>query len=291
MTQEAAEGAPVVLGPPPSEGRGVEALEVDLLLAGIARRYGYDFGNYARSSLTRRLRRAVREGGLSSISALQEQVLHDPASMGRLIESITVHTTSMFRDVDVYRAIREGVVPILRTYPFVRVWHAGCSSGEEAYSLAILLHEEGIYERCRIYATDISDLVLERARKGIFPLGAMREYTMNYLASGGTQDFSSYYSSDAGNVVFRKYLRQNMIFSQHNLVCDAAFNEFQLIFCRNVVIYFDQALRARVHELMHGSLAKLGVLVLGKRESIRFTRVEPFYQELASGLRIYRRMQ
>ena len=291
MTQEGAESAPVVLGPPPNEARGVEPLEVDLLLAGIARRYGYDFGNYARSSLTRRLRRAVREGGLSSISALQEQVLHDPVSMGRLIESLAVHTTAMFRDVDVYRAIREGVVPILRTYPFVRVWHAGCSSGEEAYSLAILLHEEGIYERCRIYATDISDLVLERARRGIFPLGAMREYTMNYLASGGTQDFSSYYSSDAGNVVFRKHLRQNMIFSQHNLVCDAAFNEFQLIFCRNVLIYFDQALRSRVHELMHGSLAKLGVLVLGKRESIRFTRVEPFYQELVSGLRIYRRMQ
>jgi chemotaxis protein methyltransferase CheR len=159
------------------------------------------------------------------------------------------------------------------------------------YSLAILLHEAGIYERCRIYATDISDPVLERARRGIFPLRAMREYTANYQAAGGTQDFSSYYSSDAGNVVFRKYLRRNMIYSQHNLVCDAAFNEFQLILCRNVVIYFDQALRSRVHELMHASLAKLGVLVLGKRESIRFTRVEPFYQELVSGLRIYRRTQ
>jgi chemotaxis protein methyltransferase CheR len=276
---------------PPSETRGVEALEVDLLLAGIAKRYGYDFGNYARSSLTRRLRRAVREDGLSSISGLQEKVLHDPVSMGRLIESISVHTTSMFRDADVYRAIRLGVVPILRTYPFVRIWHAGCSSGEEVYSLAILLQEEGIYERCRIYATDISDPVLDKARRGIFPLRSMREYTANYQAAGGTQDFSSYYSSDAGNVVFRNYLRRNLIFSQHNLVCDAAFNEFQLIFCRNVVIYFDQALRSRVHELMHASLAKLGVLVLGKRESIRFTRVEPFYQELESGLRIYRRMQ
>jgi chemotaxis protein methyltransferase CheR len=276
---------------PSSDARGVEALEVDLLLAGVARRYGYDFGNYARSSLTRRLRRAMKEHGLSTISALQEKVLHEPVSMARLIDSISVHTTSMFRDADVYRAIRVGVVPILRTYPFVRIWHAGCSSGEEVYSLAILLHEEGIYERCRIYATDISDPVLERARRGIFPLRSMREYTANYQAAGGAQDFSSYYSADAGNVVFRQHLRRNMIFSQHNLVCDAAFNEFQLILCRNVVIYFDQALRSRVHELMHASLAKLGVLVLGKRESIRFTRVEPFYQELVSGLRIYRRMQ
>jgi chemotaxis protein methyltransferase CheR len=276
---------------PVGDSRSVESLEVELLLAGIAHQYGYDFSNYARTSLTRRLRRAVKEEGVSTISALQERVLHDPVAMSRVIESISVHTTNMFRDADVHRAIRLQVVPILKTYPFVRIWHAGCSSGEEVYSLAILLQEEGIYDRCRIYATDISDLILDRAKRGVFPLRAMREYTTNYQSSGGLRDFSSYYSADAENVVFRQSLRRNMIFSQHNLVCDAAFNEFQLILCRNVVIYFDQVLRSRVHELMHSSLAKLGLLVLGKRESIRFTRVEPYYQELVPNLRIYRRMQ
>ncbi|HEX4337812.1 MAG TPA: protein-glutamate O-methyltransferase CheR [Polyangiaceae bacterium] len=276
---------------PVGNSRDVEELEVELLLAGMSRRYGYDFTNYARTSLTRRLRRAVKEEGVSTISALQDRVLHDPVAMSRVVESISVHTTNMFRDADVYRAMRTQVVPILKTYPFVRIWHAGCSSGEEVYSLAILLHEEGIYERCRIYATDISDPILERAKRGVFPLRSMREYTTNYQAAGGINDFSSYYATDAENVVFRQSLRRNMIFSQHNLVCDAAFNEFQLILCRNVVIYFDQVLRSRVHELMHASLAKLGLLVLGKRESIRFTRVEPFYQEVVPNLRIYRRMQ
>ena len=276
---------------PLGDSRKIESLEIDLLLSGIARQYGYDFRNYARSSLTRRLRRVLNEQGLPTISALQERVLHDPVAMARLIESISVHTTNMFRDADVYRALRANVVPILKTYPFVRIWHAGCSSGEEVYSLAILLHEEGVYDRCRIYATDISASILDRARRGIFPLRAMQEYTANYQAAGGTEDFSSYYSADAENVVFRSSLRRNMIFSQHNLVCDAVFNEFQLVLCRNVVIYFDQVLRSRVHELMHASLTKLGLLVLGKRESIRFTRVEPFYQELVPNLRIYRRMQ
>ncbi|HEX3596560.1 MAG TPA: protein-glutamate O-methyltransferase CheR [Polyangiaceae bacterium] len=276
---------------PSGDSRNIEALEVELLLSGIARRYGYDFSNYARTSLTRRLRRALREEGLDTISALQDLVLHDAAAMSRVIESLSVHTTNMFRDADVYRVIRQQVVPILRTYPFVRIWHAGCSSGEEVYSLAIVIQEEGLYDRCRIYATDISDAVLERAKRGIFPLHTMREYTMNYQSAGGMRDFSSYYSADAENVVFRQALRRNMIFSQHNLVCDAAFNEFQLILCRNVVIYFDQVLRSRVHELMHASLAKLGLLVLGKRESIRFTRVEPYYQELVPNFRIYRRMQ
>jgi chemotaxis protein methyltransferase CheR len=285
LIEEPAETTPL------GDSRRLESLEMDLLLAGIARQYGYDFRNYARSSLVRRIRRAVHEEGVPTISALQERVLHDPSAMSRLIEAIAVHTTNMFRDGDVYRAIRTQVVPILRTYPFVRIWHAGCSSGEEVYSLAIVLHEEGIYDRCRIYATDMSDRVLDRARRGIFPLRGMREYTANYQASGGTQDFSAYYSADAENVVFRQLLRKNLIFSQHNLVCDAAFNEFQLILCRNVVIYFDQVLRARVHELIHASLAKLGILVLGKRESIRFTRIEPYYQELAPNLRIYRRMQ
>lgn len=277
-------------GPPHSE-RPVEALEIDLLLAGIAERYGYDFRGYARASLTRRLRRIVQSEGLATVSALQDKVLHDPVGMSRLIEAVSVHTTAMFRDPDVYRALRQEVIPILRTYPFVRIWHAGCSTGEEVYSMAILLHEEGLYDRCRIYATDISDTALDRAAKGIFPLRTMRENTMAYQACGGRLDFSSYYTADTENVVFRKRLRQNMIFSQHNLVCDRPFNEFQLILCRNVLIYFDQELRARAHGLFRDSLSKFGLLVIGKRESARFTQVESSYQELAPGTRIYRRVK
>jgi chemotaxis protein methyltransferase CheR len=271
--------------------RPVEALEIDLLLRGIAERYGYDFQSYARASLTRRLRRVIHDQGLSSVSALQEEVLHDPVRMTRLIEAMSVHSTSMFRDSDVYRALRREVIPILRTYPFVRIWHAGCSTGEEVYSLAILLHEEGLYKRCRIYATDISDTVLDRAMKGIFPLRTMRENTLGYQAAGGREDFSSYYTADSENVVFRSWLRQNMTFSQHNLVCDRPFNEFQLILCRNVLIYFDQELRSHVHDLFHASLHKFGLLVIGKRESARFTNVESCYRELVPGLKIYRRVK
>jgi chemotaxis protein methyltransferase CheR len=267
----------------------LETLELDLLLNGIAKRYGYDFRHYARASLTRRVRQIMEKEGATSISALLDRVLHDPSAMARFVEDVSVHTTSMFRDADVYRALRSEVIPLLRTYPFVRIWHAGCSTGEEVYSLAILLHEEGLYERCRIYATDISDRILERARKGIFPLRVMRDYTHAYQKAGGQRDFSSYYLTDRDNAIFRSWLRKQILFSQHNLVSDGTFNEFNLIVCRNVLIYFDQALRERAQELFHSSLSNFGILALGKKESLRFTRFEPLYQELPGNLRIYRR--
>lgn len=267
----------------------LETLEIDLLLSGISRRYGYDFRHYARASLTRRVRQIMEDNGISSISEMLGRLLRDQVAMGQFVEQISVHTTSMFRDADVYRALRTDVIPILRTYPFVRIWHAGCSSGEEVYSLAILLQEEGLYDRCRIYATDISDRVLERARKGIFPLRVMRDYTHAYQKAGGQRDFSSYYSTDRDNAVFRPSLRKQILFSQHNLVSDGTFNEFNLIVCRNVLIYFDQTLRDRAHELFHSSLTHFGILALGKKESVRFTRFENGYQELGDGLRIYRR--
>lgn len=269
----------------------LETLEIDLLLSGIARRYGYDFRHYARASLTRRVRQIMEKMGTRSISELLGRVLHDQVAMAGFVEDISVHTTSMFRDADVYRAFRTDVIPLLRTYPFVRIWHAGCSSGEEVYSLAILLHEEGLYERCRIYATDISDRVLDRARKGIFPLRVMRDYTHAYQKAGGQRDFSSYYSTDRDNAIFRTWLRKQMLFSQHNLVSDGTFNEFNLIVCRNVLIYFDQQLRDRAHELFHASLTNFGILALGKKESVRFTRFENSYQEIGDGLRIYRRIR
>jgi chemotaxis protein methyltransferase CheR len=233
----------------------------------------------------------MQEASQPSISALQSKLLHDPDAAMRFVAAVSVHTTAMFRDPEVYRFLRSEVIPLLRTYPFARIWHAGRSSGEEVYSLAILLEEEGIYDRCRVYATDISDSILDRARQGVFTLRAMREHTRAYLAAGGTRDFSSYYLADHDFAVFRSSLRRQLVFSQHNLVCDSAFNEFQLIVCRNVLLYFDQTLRARAHALFHGSLSNFGILVLGKKESLRFTELAPSYQEMQEGTRIYRKVR
>lgn len=275
----------------PGEQHHTEALEIELLLAGIARRYGYDFRGYSRASLMRRIRQAVRREGMSTISALQDRILHDPPTMARFVERVAVHTTSMFRDADVYKALRRDVIPLLRTYPFIRIWHAGCSSGEEVYSMAIMLYEEGLYDRCRLYATDLSDAVIERARKGIFSLPHLREHTTAYQKAGGTADFSSYYETDSKHGVIRQALRRNTIFSQHNLVCDGAFNEFHLIMCRNVMIYFDRDLRERVHGLLYGSLSKFGILSIGKKESLHFTPFEDRFEEMGEDLKIYRRVR
>jgi chemotaxis protein methyltransferase CheR len=276
---------------PDGPQRDLAALEIDLLLTGMAERYGYDFRNYARASLTRRVRKALQREGLKSVSALQTKLLHDEDAAMRFVASMSVHTTAMFRDPEVYRLLREQVLPMLRTYPFVRIWHAGCSSGEEVYSLAIMLEEEGLYDRCRIYATDMSDLIVERARKGVFALRDMREHTRAYHSAGGKQDFSAYYVADDRAAVFRKALSRNVVFSQHNLVCDSAFNEFQLIMCRNVLLYFDQTLRERAYDLFAASMGKLGWLVLGKQESLRFSGHASSYRELRDGMRVYRRLR
>jgi chemotaxis protein methyltransferase CheR len=273
------------------EQRDLLALEIDLLLTGMAERYGYDFRNYARASLTRRVRKALQGEGLPSVSSLQSRLLHDEAAAMRFVASMSVHTTAMFRDPEVYRALREQVIPMLRTYPFVRIWHAGCSSGEEVYSLVIMLEEAGLYDRCRVYATDMSGLIVERARKGVFSLRDMREHTRAYHSAGGKQDFSTYYVTDQQSAVFRKSLSRHVIFSQHNLVCDSAFNEFHLIMCRNVLLYFDQTLRERAYQLFNASLGTFGWLVLGKQESLRFTGHAAQFRELQEGLRVYRRLR
>jgi chemotaxis protein methyltransferase CheR len=276
---------------PQREQRDLLALEIDLLLTGMAERYGYDFRNYARASLTRRVRKALQRENLPSVSSLQSRLLHDQEAAMRFVASMSVHTTAMFRDPEVYRALREQVIPMLRTYPFVRIWHAGCSSGEEVYSLAIMLEEAGLYDRCRVYATDMSDVIVERARKGVFSLRDMREHTRAYHSAGGKQDFSAYYVTDHQSAVFRKSLSRHVIFSQHNLVCDSAFNEFHLIMCRNVLLYFDQTLRERAYQLFKSSLSTFGWLVLGKQESLRFSGHAAGFRELQDGLRVYRRLR
>jgi chemotaxis protein methyltransferase CheR len=271
----------------PDEER--ERLEIDLLLEGINRRYSYDFRGYAFASLRRRLWRRVHAEGVSTMSGLQERVLHDPAVMEALLRDLSINVTEMFRDPGFYVALRERVVPLLRTYPFVRIWNAGCSTGEETYSLAILLREEGLLDRTRIYATDIDVGVLERARAGAFPLERMQRYTVNYLNAGGRAAFSEYYVAHGDEAVFDPTLAEKVVFAQHNLVSDSSFNEFNVIVCRNVMIYFGRSLQEEVFRLFVDSLSRFGVLALGRKESLRSTEVEEAFEVLDGVERIYRR--
>ncbi len=268
----------------------LENIEIMLLLEGVYRYYGFDFRDYAIASIRRRIWNAVRAENLSSISALQERVLHDAACLERFLLNISVSVTAMFRDPLFYLTFRRRVVPILRTYPFIRIWHTGCATGEEVYSMAILLQEEGLYDRCRIYATDMNELVLKQAREGIFPLNRMQEYTANYLKAGGLRSFSEYYTAAYGNAIFSASLRDNIVFSQHNLAMDGPFNEFNVIMCRNVLIYFNKTLQERVHNLLYESLVMFGVLGLGQQETVKFNPYESAYEELERGSRLYRRV-
>ena len=272
-----------------AETPDVEEIEVALLLEAVYRRYGFDFREYAPASLKRRLWRRAHAEKLTTISALQDRVLHDPACMERLLLDLSINVTAMFRDPSFYVAFREKVVPLLRTYPFTRIWVAGCSTGEEVYSLAILLDEEELLDRARLYATDINEAVLERARLGVFKLDKMQEYTQNYLQAGGSRAFSEYYVADYDGAVFDRRLVEHAVFAQHNLVSDGSFNEFHVIVCRNVMIYFDRSLQERVFRLFHDSLANFGVLALGHKETIRLSSFASSYEELDPRERIWRK--
>jgi chemotaxis protein methyltransferase CheR len=269
----------------------LEQIEIELLLEGIYRQYGFDFRAYAYASVRRRLWKRIEAEGLGTVSALQERVLHEPEMMEKLLLDLSINVTAMFRDPDFYVAFRRHVVPILRTYPFIRLWHAGCATGEEVYSMAILLTEEGLYERSRIYATDINEVVLKKAKEGIFPLDRMQEYTENYIAAGGTRGFSDYYVAKYDGALFSPALTNNVVFSQHNLVTDHSFSEFNVILCRNVLIYFDKSLQARVLKLFYESLPMFGILALGSKESLRFSPQEDGYEQLSGPQKIYRKVR
>lgn len=274
-----------------TERTGLEAVEMELLLEGVYRRYGLDFRNYAYASLRRRVRGFAEDEQVSTVSGLLERVLHERACLERFVRALSVHVTAMFRDPTFYAAFRLKVVPLLRTYPFVRLWHAGCSTGEEVYSMAILLEEEGLYDRCRIYATDLSEPVLEQARSGVYTLAMMKEHTLNYQQAGGKRAFSDYYTVEFGHVRLRPSLRDHVVFAQHNLVSDGSFNEFNVILCRNVLIYFNRSLQQRVHGLLYESLGMFGVLGLGRKESLRFTPQEPSYAAIDERERLFRRVR
>jgi chemotaxis protein methyltransferase CheR len=267
----------------------LERLEMELLLLAIFRYHGFDFRAYAQASLHRRVRKHMEAVHVPTISRLTEVILHEPTALHRLLHDLSVNVTAMFRDPTFFAEFRSTVVPLLRTYPTVRIWHAGCSTGEEVYAMAILLEEEGLYDRCRIYATDMDSTVLDHARQGIFPLARMKEYTSNYFLGGGKRSLSDYYTAKYDGALFAPRLAKNVLFTQHNLAMDRGFSEFNVISCRNVLIYFDRSLKDQALGLFSDSLATLGVLCLGRKESLRFTALEPEFSALSARERIYRR--
>jgi chemotaxis protein methyltransferase CheR len=267
----------------------LERLEMELLLLAIFRHHGFDFRSYAQASLHRRVRKHMETTRVPTISKLTELILHEPTALHRLLHDLSVNVTAMFRDPTFFAEFRDTVVPLLRTYPTVRIWHAGCSTGEEVYAMAILLEEEGLYDRCRIYATDMDSTVLDHARQGIFPLSRMKEYTSNYFLGGGKRSLSDYYTAKYDGALFAPRLAKNVLFTQHNLAMDRGFSEFNVILCRNVLIYFDHSLKDQALALFFDSLATLGVLCLGRKESLRFTALEHEFSTLSARERIYRR--
>ncbi|MBB1643182.1 MULTISPECIES: protein-glutamate O-methyltransferase CheR [unclassified Sphingobacterium] len=248
--------------------------EIDILLEDIYRDYGYDFLQYSRASMKRRINRIMTNDRLASFAELRFVLKDNPAFLQHFVEEITVNLTEMFRDPLFFRQLREEILPQLGTYPLIRVWIAGCSTGEEAYSMSILLKEANLYHKSLIYATDINPRVLDIARNGVYPLSQIKSFSENYIESGGKQDFSKYYTANYEWAKFNADLRQKMILSTHNLVSDTSFNSFQLILCRNVLIYFNKDLQERVFKLFDASLENLGYLALGSKETIRFSGIQ-----------------
>jgi chemotaxis protein methyltransferase CheR len=265
--------------------------ELTALLDTILERYHYDFRHYALASMRRRVTAALGSLGIDDIPRLRAQLLDDPLLFARLLDFITVPVSDMFRDPEYYRALREQVVPVLRTYPSLKIWVAGCSTGEEVYSLAIVLHEEALLERTMIYATDINPRSLAKAEAAIFPLERVRKFTENHQAAGGKASLSTYYAATHGAALFDRKLKKRVVFSDHSLATDSVFAEVQLISCRNVLIYFDKQLQERALSLFSEALCRRGFLGLGARETLRFSQVASLFTELAPAARIYQRSQ
>lgn len=264
-------------------------IELRMLVEAVYLKYNYDFRDYTGASQKRRVLVALREMECATVSELQAKVLHQPEAFSRLLQYLTIPVTEMFRDPDYFAAIRSQVVPHLRTYPSLKIWVAGCSTGEEVYSLAILLHEEGLLERSMIYATDINPVSLDAARRGVFPLDRMRLFTENYQKAGGKRAFSDYYTAAYGGALFDHALVENVTFADHSLSTDSVFSETHFISCRNVMIYFNRRLQDRVLGLFHESLCHRGFLGLGSKESIDFSRYATRFEPLARRERLFRK--
>jgi chemotaxis protein methyltransferase CheR len=264
-------------------------IELQLLIDAIYLKYHYDFRGYARSSLKRRLRTAMSRFGCETLSRLQDKVLHDASTFPALLGYLTVQVSEMFRDPNYFQALRARVVPLLRTYPSLRIWVAGCSTGEEVYSLAILLREEGLLPRTLIYATDINAQALEQAEAGVYGVDRIAGFSDNYRRAGGTASLSEYYTAAYGRAVFDKSLRENIVFSDHSLATDSVFAEVQLVSCRNVLIYFDRVLQDRAVGLFRDALVRRGFLGIGSKESLRFSSHTDAFDELVRHERIYQK--
>lgn len=269
----------------------IEDLEIQLLLEALFQRYHYDFRHYARASIKRRLIQAREQLGYPSISAMQDRVLHDSSALPRLLDFLTVQVSEMFRDPTYFKALREKVLPHLRTYPSLKVWIAGSSTGEEVYSMAILFKEEGLYDRTLFYATDINPEALAAAEAGVYAVDRIRRFTENHQKAGGRSSLSDYYTAAYGRAAFDKSLRERVVFSDHSLVTDAVFAEMHLISCRNVMIYFDRPLQDRAIGLFRESLARKGFLGLGSKESLRFSSHAAAFAEFVPGEKIYQRRE
>lgn len=264
-------------------------IEIRLLLEAVYAKYSHDFRDYSGASLKRRITHALQQLGCATVSELQSRVLHDAGAFQQLLEIVTIPFTEMFRDPSYWLALRTHVVPLLQTYPSLKIWIAGCSTGEEVFSLAILLHEEGLLDRAIVYATDINPQALERARQGIYPVAGVREHTANYQAAGGKGSFSDYYSAAYNAVRFERDLIRNVTFADHSLATDAVFSETHFISCRNVLIYFNRKLQDRTVGLFHESLCHRGVLALGTKESLDFTAYADRFEAAVKRERIYRK--
>jgi chemotaxis protein methyltransferase CheR len=260
-----------------------------LLLEAIYLKYGYDFRDYAKSSIKRQVLKRMASSGLESLLAMVEKVLYEPKFVPALLQDFSITFSAIFRDGSFYRAVREHIVPVLREFPEFKIWHAGCASGEEIYSLAILLKEEGLYDRAQIYATDFNKNILQQAEKGIFPIGNQQKYTDNYEQAGGKAALSDYYTTTSGSIIMDPTLRENVTFKYHNLVCDEPFDEMNLVFCRNVMVYFNERLQYRVFRLFYQSLIPEGFLCIGSDEHLRFSLYDDYFETLSREERIYRR--
>jgi chemotaxis protein methyltransferase CheR len=268
-----------------------QKIEIDLLLQAISMKYGYDFRNYAKASIKRRIMNVLSSSGLKTISEMQHKLLYEKEFFETLLVKLSVNVTEMFRDPSFYNALRTVVIPQLKSRPFIKIWHAGCSTGEEVYSMAILLKEENLYEKSWIYATDFNEQVLKKAREGIYPIDMLKKYTYNYQRAGGAASLADYYTARYDFVIMENSLKRNIVFSDHNLVTDGVFAETDLILCRNVLIYFDAKLQNHVFKLFRDSLSEQGFLCLGSKETVKFSDYADDFEDTVGKEKIYRKKQ
>ena len=274
---------------PATPKEDIQEIELDLLLEAIFQRYGYDFRHYARASVKRRVQRILEKSGCARISEMIPRFLYDEAFSHAAIQEFSVAVTEMFRDPEFYRSFRQIVVPYLKTYPYIRVWHAGCAMGEEVYSMAILLQEEGLYDRSTIFATDFNEAVLDKAREGIYALKDIRQYTLNYASAGGVRSFGDYYHARYESAIMDPSLKSRVTFASHNLATDGVFGELHVIFCRNVLIYFDKELQNRVLGLFADSLAPGGFLCLGSKETLQYSDMADRFKLIDERAKIFQK--